>query len=117
MTRAVSGVITRRRHKKILKLAKGFYQGKKRLYRPANEQVIKSLWNSYRDRRRRKRDFRRLWITRISAAARSYGLSYSRLICGLKRGGIAINRKMLAELAVRDAGAFQQLVEVARKSR
>lgn len=117
MTRARSGVITRRRHKKVLKLAKGFRGGKKRLYRPSNEVVLRSLWHAYRDRRNRKRDFRRLWITRISAAARSNGLSYSRLICGLKRAGVAINRKVLADLAVRDAGTFQQLIEVARKSR
>lgn len=117
MTRAVSGVITRRRHKKILKRAKGFWGGRKRLFRPANEVVLRALWNSYRDRRNRKRDFRRLWITRISAAARINGLSYSRLISGLKRAGVSINRKMLADLAVRDGGAFQQLVEVARKSR
>lgn len=116
MTRARSGTITRRRHKKVLKRAKGFWGGKHRLFRPANEVVIRALWNAYRDRRKRKRDFRRLWIVRINAAARQNGLSYSRLIGGLKRAGVSINRKMLADLAVRDAGAFRELVAVARQS-
>lgn len=116
MTRARSGTITRRRHKKILKRAKGFWGGKHRLFRPANEMVLRALWNSYRDRRNRKRDFRRLWIVRINAATRQHGLSYSRFIGGLKRAGVAINRKMLADLAVNDAQAFGQLVDVARRS-
>lgn len=115
MTRARGGTITRRRHKKILKLAKGYWGGKHRLFRPANEAVLRGLWYAYRDRRNRKRDFRRLWIMRINAAARSHGLSYSRFINGLRRAGVSINRKMLADLAVRDAGAFQQLVDVAKK--
>lgn len=116
MTRARSGTITRRRHKKVLKRAKGFWGGKHRLFRPANEVVIRALWNAYRDRRTRKRDFRRLWIVRINAAARQNGLSYSRLIGGLKRAGVSINRKMLADLAVRDAGAFRELAAVAKRS-
>ncbi len=116
MTRARSGTITRRRHKKILKLAKGYWGGKHRLFRPANEAVIRALRYAYRDRRNRKRDFRRLWIMRINAAARQHGLSYSRFIGGLKRAGVAIDRKLLADLAVRDAGAFRQLVDLARQA-
>lgn len=116
MTRAVSGTITRRRHKKILKLAKGYWGGRHRLYRPANEVVLRGLWNAYRDRRNRKRDFRRLWIQRINAGARLHGLSYSRFMGGLRRAGVAVNRKMLADLAVRDAQAFGRLVAVARRS-
>ncbi len=116
MTRARSVVITRRRHKKILKLAKGYWGGKHRLYRPANETVMRALRYAYRDRRNRKRDFRRLWIVRINAAARLHGLSYSRLMGGLRRAGVAVDRKMLADLAVRDAEAFGRLVQIARSS-
>lgn len=116
MARARGGTIMRRRHKKILKLAKGFTHGRRRLFRPANETVLRALWYSYRDRRNRKRDFRRLWIVRINAAARRNGLTYNRLMNGLKRAGVAINRKMLADLAVRDARAFGQLVDVAKKA-
>lgn len=116
MTRARSGTITRRRHKKVLKLAKGFYGARGRLYRLANEAVLKALAHAYRSRRQRKRDFRRLWIMRINAACRQHGLSYSRFIGGLRRAGVALNRKMLADLAVRDGGAFQALCEVARRS-
>lgn len=116
MARVKRGVTARRRHKKILKLAKGYWGAKHRLFRPANEQVLKSLHYAYRDRRARKRDFRRLWIARINAAARTNGLSYSRFINGLKRAGIKINRKMLADIAVRDAAAFSQLVAKAKES-
>ncbi|MBX5475940.1 MAG: 50S ribosomal protein L20 [Clostridia bacterium] len=116
MARVKRGVTARRRHKKILKLAKGYWGAKHRLFRPANEQVLKSLHYAYRDRRARKRDFRRLWIARINAAARLNGLSYSRFINGLKRAGIDINRKMLADIAVRDAAAFSQLVAKAKES-
>ncbi|MBE3589282.1 MAG: 50S ribosomal protein L20 [Firmicutes bacterium] len=116
MARVKRGVTARRRHKKILKLAKGYWGAKHRLFRPANEQVLKSLHYAYRDRRARKRDFRRLWIARINAAARMNGLSYSRFISGLKRAGIEINRKILADLAVRDAAAFSKLVARAKES-
>lgn len=116
MPRVKGGVVQRRRHKKILKLARGYYGARSKLFRVANQQVMKSLAYAYRDRRARKRDFRRLWITRINAAARMNGISYSRLMNGLKKAGIAVNRKMLADLAVNDAQAFSQLVELAKKS-
>jgi len=99
----------------VLKQAKGYYGARGTLYRPANEQVMKSLAYAYRDRRQRKRDFRKLWISRINAAARTNGLSYSRFISGLKNSGLEINRKMLAELAVNDQEAFSQLVDVAKQ--
>ncbi len=104
----------RRRRKKVLKLAKGYYGAKSRLFRAANEQVMKSLQYAYRDRRQRKRDFRKLWITRINAAARLNGLSYSRFISGLRKAEIEINRKMLAEMAVKDRVGFDRLARVAR---
>ncbi|MBE1554427.1 50S ribosomal protein L20 [Sporosarcina limicola] len=116
MPRVKGGTVTRRRHKRVLKLAKGYYGSKHRLYKVANQQVMKSLNYAYRDRRQRKRDFRRLWITRINAAARINGLSYSTLMHGLKVAGIDVNRKMLADLAVTDAQAFTQLTDVAKKS-
>lgn len=116
MARVKRGVNARRRHKKILKLAKGYWGGKSKLFRPANETVMRALWYSYRDRRQKKRNFRRLWITRINAEARQNGISYSRLMNGLKKAGITINRKMLADLAVRDRQAFVQLVEQAKAS-
>lgn len=115
MARVKSGVTARKRHKKILKLAKGYFGSKSKLYRPANEQVIKSLSYAYRDRKAKKRDFRKLWIARINAAARVNGMSYSRLINGLKLAGVEVNRKMLAELAVSDEKAFGQLVELAKQ--
>ncbi|MBX6378414.1 MAG: 50S ribosomal protein L20 [Clostridia bacterium] len=114
MARARSGVTNRRRHKKILKLAKGYWGGRHRLFRPANETVMRALWYAYRDRRNRKRDFRRLWITRVNAAARLNGLTYSRFMNGLRRAGVRVNRKMLADLAVRDPEAFRALVEKAK---
>ncbi|MHB1629794.1 MAG: 50S ribosomal protein L20 [Bacilli bacterium] len=114
MPRVKGGTITRRRHKKILKLARGYFGSKHRLFRTANQQVMKSLMYAYRDRRVRKRDFRRLWIQRINAAARLNGLSYSRMMFGLKQAGVEVNRKMLAELAVSDAGAFTKLASVAK---
>lgn len=115
MARVKSGMVTRRRHKKILKLARGYRGSKHRLYRTAKQQVMKSLMYAYRDRRVRKRDFRRLWIQRINAAARSNGLSYSRLMHGLKLAGVEVNRKMLADLAVADKQAFRELVNTARQ--
>lgn len=116
MARVKGGYTTRRRHKKILKLAKGYWGRKSKLFRPANEQVLKSLAYAYRDRRTRKRDFRRLWISRINAAARLHGLSYSRLMHGLKQAGVQVNRKMLAEMAVNNPTAFAEIVNVARKA-
>ncbi|WP_042354835.1 50S ribosomal protein L20 [Bacillus rubiinfantis] len=114
MPRVKGGTVTRRRRKKVLKLAKGYFGSKHTLYKVANQQVMKSLNYAYRDRRQKKRDFRKLWITRINAAARMNGLSYSRLMHGLKLAGIEVNRKMLAELAVSDASAFNQLAEAAK---
>ncbi|KUK30945.1 MAG: 50S ribosomal protein L20 [Thermoanaerobacterales bacterium 50_218] len=115
MPRVKGGPVTRRRRKKILKLARGYRGAKSKLFRPAHEQVMKSLMYAYIHRRLRRRDFRRLWITRINAAARLNGLSYSRFINGLKKAGVAVNRKMLAELAVKDQVAFGKLVELAKK--
>jgi len=103
MSRVKTGVVTRRRHKKILKMTKGQWGTKHRLFRRANEAMMKSQWYAYRDRRNRRRDLRRLWITRINAAARLSGLSYSRLMHGLKSANVELDRKVLADLAVRDA--------------
>lgn len=114
MPRAKRGVVTRRRHKKILKLAKGYWGRKSKIFRPANQQVLKSLSYAYRDRRVRKREFRKLWITRINAAARQNGLSYSRFVAGLKKAGVEVNRKVLADLAVNDGEVFSELVAVAK---
>ncbi|MGQ9825273.1 MAG: 50S ribosomal protein L20 [Desulfotomaculales bacterium] len=114
MPRVKSSVVARKRHKKIIRLARGYYGAKSKLYRVAKEQVMKSLFYAYRDRRVRKRDFRKLWIARINAAARLNGLSYSRFMNGLRKAGVEINRKMLADLAVNDAQAFGRLVEVAK---
>lgn len=116
MPRVKGGTVTRRRRKKVLKLAKGYFGSKHTLYRTANQAVMKSGLYAYRDRRQRKRDFRKLWITRINAAARQNGLSYSRFMYGLKQAGIEVNRKMLADLAVNDAQAFAQLAEEAKKA-
>ena len=114
MPRVKGGPRARRRHKKVLKLTKGQRGTKHALYRRANEAMLKSLWYAYRDRRNRKRDFRRLWITRINAAARLNGLSYSRFMHGLGKAGVEIDRKILAELAVNDADAFAELTEMAK---
>lgn len=111
MARVKGAVRTRARHKKVLKLAKGYFGAKSKLYRVANQAVMKSLSYAYRDRKQKKRDFRRLWITRINAAARINGLSYSKLMHGLKKAGIALNRKVLADMAVNDAKGFAQLIE------
>lgn len=116
MARVKGGFVTRRRHKKVLKLAKGYFGSKHRLFKTANEQVMKSLMYAYRDRRQKKRDFRRLWIVRINAAARNNGLSYSKLMHGLKLAGIEVNRKMLADLAVNDAKAFTSLADAAKQN-
>jgi large subunit ribosomal protein L20 len=110
------GNVARKRHKKILKMAKGFRGSHSRLFRMANQQVMKALRNAYRDRRKRKRDFRRLWITRINAAARINGISYSQLIGKLKKANIDINRKMLAHLAVIYPAGFAKVVQTALKA-
>ena len=115
MPRVKGGTVTRKRRKRVLKLAKGYYGSKHTLYKVANQQVMKSLMYAYRDRRQKKRDFRKLWITRINAAARMNGLSYSRLMHGLKLAGIEVNRKMLADLAIADAVAFTELANTAKK--
>ena len=114
MPRTKRGTVARKRRKKILKLAKGYYGAKSKLFRIANQQVMKSLSYAYRDRRQRKREFRKLWIARINAAARTGGLSYSRFINGLKKADVQINRKVLADLAVNDKAAFAELVELAK---
>lgn len=114
MPRVKGGPRTRRRHKKVLKLTKGQYGGKHRLWRRGNEAMLKSLWYTYRDRRNRKRDFRRLWIARINAASRQNGLSYSRLIHGLKQADVELDRKILADLAVRDQATFAELTDLAK---
>ncbi|WML54267.1 50S ribosomal protein L20 [Neobacillus sp. PS3-12] len=115
MPRVKGGTVTRKRRKKILKLAKGYFGSKHTLYKVANQQVMKSLQYAFRDRRQKKRDFRKLWITRINAAARINGLSYSRLMHGLKLAGIEVNRKMLADLAINDANAFAELATAAKQ--
>lgn len=114
MPRTKRGTVARKRRKKILKLARGYYGAKSKLFRVANQQVMKSLSYAYRDRKQRKRDFRKLWIARINAAARDGGISYSRFINGLKKADVNINRKILADLAVNDKDAFARLVEVAK---
>lgn len=115
MARVKGGFVTRRRHKKVLKLARGYFGSKHRLFKTANQQVMKSLLYAYRDRRRKKRDFRRLWVTRINAAARVNGLSYSKFMYGLKLADVNVNRKILAELAVTDAQAFAELANAAKQ--
>ncbi|MBW4581483.1 MAG: 50S ribosomal protein L20 [Tildeniella nuda ZEHNDER 1965/U140] len=112
MTRVKRGNVARKRRKKILKLAKGFRGSHSRLFRTANQQVMKALRNAYRDRRKRKRDFRRLWITRINAASRQHGLSYSQFMGSLKKVNIQINRKMLSQMAILDPAGFSKVVEV-----
>lgn len=116
MTRVKRGVTARHRHKKVLELTKGQIGSRHRLFRRANEAMLKSLWYSYRDRRNRKRDFRRLWIARINAAARQHGLNYSRFIYGLKQANVGLDRKVLADIAVHDAATFAELSELARSA-
>lgn len=115
MSRVKRGAVTRRRHKKILKMTKGQWGTKHKLFRRANEAMMKSQWYAYRDRRNRRRDLRRLWIARINAAARLSGLSYSRLIQGLKTANVELDRKVLADLAVRDPQTFASIVELAKQ--
>ncbi|WP_035991382.1 50S ribosomal protein L20 [Leptolyngbya sp. KIOST-1] len=115
MARVKRGNVARKRRNKVLKLAKGFRGSHSKLFRTANQQVMKALRYAYRDRRNRKRDFRRLWITRINAASRMHGLSYSQLIGQLKKANIDLNRKMLAQMAVLDPNGFAKVVEVANR--
>lgn len=114
MPRVKRGVTARARHKKILKQAKGYYGARSRVYRVAKQAVIKAGQYAYRDRKQRKRQFRALWIVRINAAARLCGISYSRMINGLNKANVAIDRKVLADLAVRDMDAFAQVAEIAK---
>ncbi|SDJ65154.1 50S ribosomal protein L20 [Salimicrobium halophilum] len=114
MPRVKGGTVTRQRRKRVLKLAKGYYGSKHSLFKTAKQQVMKSGQYAYRDRRQRKRDFRKLWIARINAAARMNDISYSRLMHGLKLAGVEVNRKMLADLAVNDEKAFTSLVDQAK---
>jgi large subunit ribosomal protein L20 len=114
MARVKRGVTAGRRHKKVLGKAKGYYNARRKVYRAAKQAVIKAGQYAYRDRRAKKREFRALWITRINAAARVYGLSYSRLINGLELAGLAVDRKILAELAVHDAEAFGAIAQQAK---
>ena len=115
MPRATKGVASRRRRKKILKAARGYYGGRSKLYRTAKESVQRGLAYAYAHRRRKKRDFRRLWITRINAAARVYGLSYNLFINGLKKAGVLLDRKNLADMAIKDEETFAKLAELALK--
>jgi large subunit ribosomal protein L20 len=115
MTRVKRGNVARKRRKKILKLAKGFRGSHSRLFRTANQQVMKALRYAYADRRKRKRDFRRLWITRINAAVRQHGMSYSQFMGGLKKANIQINRKMLAQMAILDPAGFSQVLSIVAK--
>ncbi len=117
MPRVKNSVARNKRKKKVLKDARGYFGGRSKLYRPARNAVERGWQYAYRDRRRRKRDFRRLWITRINAAARQHGLSYSRFVSGLKGAGVELNRKMLADVAVRDPAAFARLAELAQEQR
>jgi len=112
MARVKRGNVARKRRNKVLKLAKGFRGSHSRLFRTANQQVMKALRNAYRDRRKRKRDFRRLWIARINAAARQHGISYSQLMGGLKKANVQLNRKMLAQMAILDPAGFDQVVKL-----
>jgi large subunit ribosomal protein L20 len=116
MPRTKHSVASRKRKKKVLKAARGYTGGRSKLFRSATEAVNRALAYAYRDRRVRKRDFRKLWIARINAAARMNGLSYSRFISGLKKSDIEINRKMLAELAVNDAEGFSKLADIAKEA-
>ena len=116
MPRVKKGVTAHRRHKKILKLAKGYRGARSKQFKKANELVMKALYYARRDRRAKKGNFRRLWIARINAAARLNDITYSRLICGLTKAGVEVNRKMLADLAVSDAAAFAKLAAVAKEN-
>ena len=114
MTRVKRGMTRHARHKKVLKLTKGYRASNSKLYRVANEQLLHSMYYSFAHRRKKKSDFRKLWIARINAAARSNGMSYSTMVHGLKNAGVAVDRKILAELAVNDAAAFSQYTDLAK---
>ncbi|MDD2652038.1 MAG: 50S ribosomal protein L20 [Sulfurimonas sp.] len=114
MPRVKTGVVRRRKHKKILKLAKGFYSGRRKHYRKAKEQLERSMYYSFRDRKQKKRDFRKLWIIRINAACRLNGMNYSTFINGLNRAGIELDRKVLADMAMNDATAFSAVAAASK---
>jgi len=114
MPRVKTGVVRRRRHKKILKLAKGFYSGRRKHFRKAKEQIERSLMYAFRDRKQKKREFRKLWIIRINAACRLNGMNYSTFMNGLKKAGIELDRKILADMAMNDAAAFTAVVEASK---
>lgn len=116
MARVKRAVNAKKKHKKVLKQAKGYFGAKSKLYRPANQAVMRSMTYMFIGRKQRKRDFRRLWIARINAATRQNGMSYSKFIDGLKKAGVEINRKVLADLAINDAAAFTELVNVAKEN-
>jgi large subunit ribosomal protein L20 len=116
MARVKGGPQGHQRHKKVLKITKGQYGSRSKLFKRANEAMLKSLWYAYRDRRTRRRDLRRLWITRINAAARLNGMTYSKFIYAMKKADIQLNRKMLADLAVRDPQAFSAVIEAAKEA-
>lgn len=116
MPRVKTGVVRRRRHKKVLKLARGFYSGRRKHFRKAKEQLERSLVYAYRDRKQKKRDFRRLWIIRINAACRLNGMNYSTFMNGLKKAGIELDRKILADMAMNDAAAFTTLAQQAKSA-
>lgn len=116
MARVKRGVVARRRHKKVLKAAKGYYGARSRVFRVAKQAVIKAGQYAYRDRRVKKRNFRALWITRINAQSRAEGLSYSRLIAGLKKASVALDRRVLADLAIHDKTAFAAIVKTAQEA-
>ena len=116
MPRVKRGLVVNRRHKKVLKLAKGYRGAKSKLFRTANEAVNRAMAYSFRDRKVRKREFRKLWIVRINAASRMYGLSYSRMMNGLKKAGVDLDRKILADLAVNDLPTFEELAKVAQQA-
>ena len=117
MARVKGGIATKKHHKKILKLAKGYYGALSKQYRSANQAVMRAQANAYVGRKRKKRDFRRLWIARISAATKMNGMNYSTFMNGLKKAGIDMNRKMLSEIAIADPAAFAKLVEAAKAAR
>ena len=116
MARVKTAIITRKKHKKVLKMAKGYYGAKSTRFRMAKQAVMKSLQYAYVGRKDKKSNFKKLWIIRINAAARMNGLTYSKLIAGLKKANVTINRKMLAEIAVNDAKAFAEIAEIAKKA-
>ncbi len=116
MARVKRGVNAKKRHKKVLKAAKGYYGAKSKIFRPANQAVMKSLNYAFIGRKQRKREFRKMWIARINAATRQNGMSYSKFINGLKKSGIEVNRKMLSEMAIYDSEGFAKLVEIAKEA-